>query len=603
MFKKVITLSALSLLASACGGGGSDEGGEITQNTQGSISISGSAEYGASLEAKISDADGVSPATNVTYQWQRNSVNITGATTASYQVTADDFNQTIRAVATYVDNKGFNNSVTSAPTASISAVDFPGTLTIKGSIEQGQSIQAEITDNNGIDMSKANFLWLADNQVISNQDGPQLSLVREYVGKKISVQVTYTDENGFIDTLNGTQTVAVAKIANIPGAVSLAAADMQVGTAIQVSLTDDNGLVGDVNYYWYANDELIADVDQASYTLTQSDAGKSIHVKAEYVDADGYTESVLSEKTAEVISELAGIPDGKNYPVGAFEIGTNAIARNPNLMDESFEGGGWNAGTIFPDTYTPGRDTNLPKRFRFTQFQGPHAFEAETNIARLGNYSAKLHWRHDNPGQWNGDPNKIVNNDRKAMFHGRTASGHTATTWYGFSVYFPSNGVTITDSQNPLIFQLHGSPDKGEPGRQPPIAVTVDKDALNVGYGWDAREFNTNTAGQGRGKFSVPMKFSENQDRWIDIVLQVSTNPLEPKGFVKLWVDGIQVLHEQDLQIGYNDGRGMYPSWGWYQIGNNVNRITDATMYMDEFRHAESADAGYYDVAPGFFAQ
>ncbi|MDP5030928.1 MAG: polysaccharide lyase [Paraglaciecola sp.] len=296
----------------------------------------------------------------------------------------------------------------------------------------------------------------------------------------------------------------------------------------------------------------------------------------------------------------------QHYPVGASVAGTDPLVRISPLSSESFEGGGWNAGRLYA-TYHPGYDESLPKNFRFTQFQGPHSFVAERNITRLGNYSARLHWKHGNPAKWNRDPNKLDNEDRKAMLHGSNASSITATVWHGFSVYFPSDGTELSDSQDPLFFQLHGAPDTTkegkEPGRNPPLALTITNKGFDVGYGWDARKFAKDTGGQGRNKFTVPLDISKYKDRWVDFVIQVRANPFAEKGFIKMWIDGKQVASRINIQLGYNDDKGLYPSWGWYQTGKNAERDSDMILYLDEIRHVEHLDADYYDVAPGYFAK
>ncbi|WP_111979758.1 heparin lyase I family protein [Algibacillus agarilyticus] len=611
MYKKVFTLSAMALLISACGG--SSETKPEIQNAPGALTLSGNAEYGSYLKVQISDPDGISNLSTAKYQWQRNSVNIDGATDLSYTITTDDFGHTLRANVVYVDDKGFDNALTSAQTAKIATVNSTGIITIEGINKQAQILNAVLVDGNGFDTNHVSFTWLADDEVINGQTSSTLILGKELVGKIISVEVNYTDQNGFNERLTYAQTAAIETRENSPGVLSLSGANdkplsLEVGATLQANLLDANTITAPVTYYWYSGDDLKADNNQTSYALKQTDIGKSIYVKAEYIDSDGYAESVLSVNTDAVVDVDLGIPGGIDYPVGASIMGNNPIQRNATKTNESFEGGGWNAGTIRDHLYSPGLDKSLTKSFRFVQFQGPHSFAAENTITRLGNYSAKLHWKHGDPGKWNGDVNKIDNEDRKAMFHGKNVSSHSATAWYGFSIYFPSNEMVLTAEQNPLFFQLHGAPDSitgdKEPGRQPPIALTVDSNNFNVGYGWDARKFNKNTAGQGRGKFSIPVNFaSDYQDRWVDFVLQVRANPLEEKGFINLWIDGIQVLGENNLQIGYNDDKGLYPSWGWYQTGNNAYRTKDAIMYMDEFRHVEAADAGYYDVAPGYFEQ
>lgn len=292
----------------------------------------------------------------------------------------------------------------------------------------------------------------------------------------------------------------------------------------------------------------------------------------------------------------------QDYPVGKTSESNTSIERITPMTTESFEGAGWNAGRT-PGDYNPGYDSSLPKSFRFTQFQGPHSFTAEGNITRLGDYSAKLHWKHGDPGRWNGDVNIIDNVDRKAMFHGSNASGNSATVWHGFSVYLPSNDIQLETGEELLIFQLHGAPDSGEPGRNPPLALTIQTDGFHVGYGWDAREFATNTSGQGRDKFLIPVNMADYQDRWVDFVIQVNTNPFEESGFIKIWVNGKQMANRTNIQMGYNDARGLYPSWGWYITGNDAYRNKDAIFYLDEIRTVEAADADYYDVAPGHFSE
>ena len=297
------------------------------------------------------------------------------------------------------------------------------------------------------------------------------------------------------------------------------------------------------------------------------------------------------------------IKNAPQYPVGKDKAGRDGIDRIASMTQESFEGAGWNAGTI-NGTYSPGLNTRLPEFFKFKQFQGPHSFKAERSIVRFGDYSAKLHWKHENPGQWNGEPNKIDNTDKKAMFHGRNASGNSATMWFGFSAYLPRGGTVLKEGQEALIFQLHGGrDDNGEPSRVPPIALTIQKTGFKVGYSWDANKRSTSTRGQGQETFDIPVDMGEYKDRWVDFVIQVRSNPFDKKGFVKMWFDGKQMVNRTNIQIGYNDKNGLYPSFGWYIFQDRPVRDNDAIIYIDEIRQAEGENVGYFDVAPGFFTK
>lgn len=294
------------------------------------------------------------------------------------------------------------------------------------------------------------------------------------------------------------------------------------------------------------------------------------------------------------------------YKLGSASVESDSIERKSSVTYESFEGGGWNAqNTSLPiSEHKPGLDDSLPESFLFPQLQGPHSFAAEDSLVRYGKYAAKLHWKSGDPSQWNGSPEKLDNTDRKAMFHGHKASSSSITVWYGFSVYFPSEGTQISGDQSALFFQIHGASDKnGEPNRIPPLSINLVADGFKFGYSWDSAELSTSTSGEGAVDFVVPAQLSEYQDRWVDVVINVQTNPFEEKGHFKVWFDGEPIASRENIQIGYNDKQGIYPSFGWYITGQSAYREGDWILYLDEVRTVEGEDAGYRDVAPGFFAK
>ncbi|MDQ8198633.1 heparin lyase I family protein [Pelagicoccus enzymogenes] len=295
-----------------------------------------------------------------------------------------------------------------------------------------------------------------------------------------------------------------------------------------------------------------------------------------------------------------------SYELGRYSAVGHSVERKNSVIYESFEGGGWNAQntTLNISEHKPGLDESLPQNFLFPQLQGPHSFAAVKSIVRFGEYAAKLHWKSGNPSQWNGDPLKLDNTDRKAMFHGHKASSSKATVWYGFSVYFPSEGTRITGDQSALFFQIHGSRDKnGEPNRIPPLSINLVADGFKFGYSWDSAALSTSTSGEGDVDYVVPTNVSDYQDRWLDVVIKVNTNPFEEKGSFKIWFDGELITSRENIRFGYNDQQGIYPSFGWYITGQSAYRDGDMILYLDEVRMVEGEDIGYFDVAPGFFSR
>ena len=69
-------------------------------------------------------------------------------------------------------------------------------------------------------------------------------------------------------------------------------------------------------------------------------------------------------------------------------------------------------------------------------------------------------------------------------------------------------------------------------------------------------------------------------------------------GIVELWVDGKQVLNEHNIQVGYNDDKGIYPSWGMYFNGNLKVMKNDHYLYLDAVKMDDGPTASYDTVAP-----
>ena len=106
---------------------GSESDQQIVQNTPagGVPGIDGVAEVGQTLSAdttNITDTDGLA---NVvfTYQWLAHDVEIAGATASSHTLTDDDLGKAIRVRVTFTDDAGHDESLTSVPTAAVTAAE------------------------------------------------------------------------------------------------------------------------------------------------------------------------------------------------------------------------------------------------------------------------------------------------------------------------------------------------------------------------------------------------------------------------------------------------------------------------------------------------
>src|SRR5260370_734049 len=92
----------------------------------GTVTISGTAQENQVLTASntLADADGLG---TISYQWQRDGVNVLGATGTTYTLGNADVGHTIDVVAKYTDGHGTLESVASAATAAVTNSHNPPT--------------------------------------------------------------------------------------------------------------------------------------------------------------------------------------------------------------------------------------------------------------------------------------------------------------------------------------------------------------------------------------------------------------------------------------------------------------------------------------------
>ena len=103
----------------------------------GALSIEGTAEVGQTLTAVttgITDADGLQSVA-FQYQWLADDADISGATGSTYTVASGDVGKTIKVRVDFTDGAGNEESLTSAPTAAVTATEDLGlqSATVDGS--------------------------------------------------------------------------------------------------------------------------------------------------------------------------------------------------------------------------------------------------------------------------------------------------------------------------------------------------------------------------------------------------------------------------------------------------------------------------------------
>ena len=300
----------------------------------GEITISGTASQGNDLTAvttALADEDGLG---TLSYQWTADGIVIPNATASTLTLGQTEVGKEITVSVSYTDDEGTAQSVTSVATSAIMNVndDPTGEVTISGTASQGNDLTAVTTalaDEDGL--GTLSYQWLRDGEEISRATSSTYALIETDVGSTVSVVVSYTDDFGSDESIESLTTSAVTQentdptgevtISGTPStgsrltAVTSSLADADGSNALPANGWALEGADGDLylSYQWKADGIDISGATSSTFTLAESQIGRTITVTISYIDGGGTLESVTSAATSAVVR-------GNNLPTGEITI-------------------------------------------------------------------------------------------------------------------------------------------------------------------------------------------------------------------------------------------------------------------------------------------
>ena len=324
---------------------------QFNRSPDGTVTISGPASEYETLTASndLTDVNGPNPL-EITYQWKRDGSDISGENLSYYNLTSDDVGSKMTVTASYTDNAGYFEIKESAETMTVRQANRApfGTVTISGTVIEDETLTAsnDLTDPNGPNPLVITYQWNRTNAQgtttgISGETGATYKLTSDDVGSKMTVTASYTDNAGYFEIKDSSETTVVIQYNRPPeGTVTLTGDPTSEETlSIDTSnLVDFNGLPDGItnhfSYQWHGTiNEITTNINgetNPNYTLTSSDIGKTIGVTVTYIDGDGYSQEVESIKTTPVkvvnipptgTVSISGIPiDGQELSVDTSEI-------------------------------------------------------------------------------------------------------------------------------------------------------------------------------------------------------------------------------------------------------------------------------------------
>jgi hypothetical protein len=257
--------------------------------------ISGTAQEGQTLTATAAVANDADA--SVHYQWQASHgsgfVNIAGATSLTYVVTATDEGAQLHLVATSTDSDGSGTTATSAATATVPHF----AVSVTGKAQEGQTLTA--TANGVVSSYQWQALIGATWTNIAGATASTYAVPEAVEGEKL--RVAATPAGGSV--ANSAATKAVVDVTpTLSVTLTGTAQEGQTLTLTPTLTTDADG--GTSAYQWQAKIGTvwtnIAGATGTTYTVAEADEGHQLRATATFTDDTAHTVTANSTATAAV---------------------------------------------------------------------------------------------------------------------------------------------------------------------------------------------------------------------------------------------------------------------------------------------------------------
>ena len=204
------------------------------------------------------------------------------------------------------------------------------------------AVTSDISDRDGPTALTFTYQWLADDVDIASATASTHTLTASEQGKRITVEVSFTDSDSNDYTLASDATGVVKSQAptGTPTITGTATVGQEL-TAVTTGISDPDGpMTLTFTYQWLADDDAIAGATASTYTVAAPDRDKSLKLRVSFVDDSGDRETLTSGATASVVAATAdtqgslrlrggneNAPDGQ--PIYALEVLVDGMWSTP----------------------------------------------------------------------------------------------------------------------------------------------------------------------------------------------------------------------------------------------------------------------------------
>ncbi len=286
--------------------------------------ISGIAQRGETLTSTTGTWTGVGTIT-FAYQWQRDEVNISGATSSTYVLVADDDNTSITCVVSATDSEGVGTATSNAISPILGVPYNLVAPVASGTGQVGQTLSTTNGSWQGIATITFTYQWRRDASDISGATSSTYTLVADDYATDIDCMVTATntlgsanqDSNdianiaGSVPVISGVPTISgTPKVGEILTATAASVTGTPIPTDTFQWQRSNDGSTG------WAN---VSGATNSTYTAVSADEGKFLRVVQTSTNEAG-SDTANSASTTQVQPSFTGILDTYSGATAAYSL-------------------------------------------------------------------------------------------------------------------------------------------------------------------------------------------------------------------------------------------------------------------------------------------
>jgi hypothetical protein len=238
------------------------------------VSLSGAARVGSKLSAQA--GTWAPKGVKLAYQWLRNGKNISGATKATYVLSASDLNKSV-VVRVTASLAGYSTLSKTSAAKKVSAGSLKPAAAVKvsGTARFGSTLKIATTWPSG---AKAAYQWYRGSSKIKGATKSTYRLTSADIGKKVKASVT-VQKTGYSTYRTSAVSATVGKAVFSLKSAPKISGTKKAGATLTVSKGSYSSTPSSYSYQWYRGSAKIHGATKAKYTLTKSDVGKKISAR------------------------------------------------------------------------------------------------------------------------------------------------------------------------------------------------------------------------------------------------------------------------------------------------------------------------------------